>query len=362
VVSCRIRYMADEQVRVAAVLRGEALSPEQWAAFRGPELIAVAAFLHGRFLELALLALDDERRAATEVRASLCERIREKDHETALVAAIRSSARAVEFIPELERNRRAARAVSRELTVRAGFDAPAPLAMELARSLLPAEFVNDMLEKTLEIDQLRDYGSTGDPRDLRQDAILGAAAAYQASWDGYAPGSSTLPPFPGMPLAVAAATPRLRESRWKRAEVYGMAWEWVVSGLAPIFFDDPTTLSQAARQAYRAAWDRRDAKKRGGPGTRAAKRTATLQQRAKMETFGDQGAETAADFPASSAPDPFDRAAVRDETRYLLRHATKRWGDRGRRLLEAASAGANVEEIARQVGVSRTPRSIGLGR
>jgi hypothetical protein len=126
-----------------------------------------------------------------------------------------------------------------------------------------------------------------------------------------------------------------------------------VSGLAPIFFDDPTTLSQAARQAYRAAWDRRDAKKRGGPGTRAAKRTATLQQRAKMETFGDQGAETAADFPASSAPDPFDRAAVRDETRYLLRHATKRWGDRGRRLLEAASAGANVEEIARQVGVSR---------
>jgi len=34
------------------------------------------------------------------------------------------------------------------------------------RSLLPTEFVNDMLEKTLEIDQLRDYGSTDDPRDL----------------------------------------------------------------------------------------------------------------------------------------------------------------------------------------------------
>jgi transposase-like protein len=44
---------------------------------------------------------------------------------------------------------------------------------------------------------------------------------------------------------------------------------------------------------------------------------------------------------------------VRDEARYLLRHATKRWADRGRRLLEAISAGANVEEGARQVGVSR---------
>src|ERR1700686_3032867 len=98
--------MANEQVTcVAAVLRGEALSADQWATFGAPELVALAAFLHGRFLELALLALDDERRPAREVRASLCERIREKEHETALVAAIRSSARAVEFIPELERNR-----------------------------------------------------------------------------------------------------------------------------------------------------------------------------------------------------------------------------------------------------------------
>jgi hypothetical protein len=191
---------------VAAVLRGEALSAEQWAAFGAFQLVALAAFLHGRFLELALLVLEDERRPATEVRASLWEHIREKEHETVLVAAIRSSARAVEFIPELERNRRAARAVSGALIVRAGFDAPAPLAMELARSLLSAEFVNDMLEKTPEIDRLHDYGSTNDPRDLRQDAIVSAAAAYKASWDRHAPGSRTLPPFPGMPPAIAAAT------------------------------------------------------------------------------------------------------------------------------------------------------------
>jgi hypothetical protein len=276
-----------EVVLVRRAIRGESLSPAEWASIPTRLLCAGAFLLFGRFLELGLSAVDDAARPTSDVEAEFRKLITDKSRylDQQQLEAIERSSRAAELLPEAQLNRGAHRALSHEIARRAVTHAPATFGMLAARSKqVDASGPSlKMLYGALEIDRLEDYRSPDESPDLKQLATASAVEKFNDVWQrGW---EEIVKEFKNLPVVEAPRmfAPTLDPRRWKRANIYRMAFVWLGSGLAPIFAGDPDALPQAARDSYRNVLEQRDAKKRGGTGGRHEK----AQERPVTVDFDD---------------------------------------------------------------------------
>jgi hypothetical protein len=139
-------------------------------------------------------------------------------------------------------------------------------------------------------------------------------------------------------------------------ELHGERWEsWrsaqprlvhkIILQLLALFsgFDPVKT----ARQGYRATFEEREAKKRGGTGGWHALRAGTKIDRPQLESFHE---ETIVPEAGRSVE---DAVLTRVDAKLWVATAEQRWGKRARVFLEHLAQDATVEEAAAAAGVSR---------
>src|ERR1017187_358764 len=152
-------------------------------------LIGIAIVLHGRFLELGLLAMDDNTRPVSDVEAELKGRMDRRTFDDQLIEVIEGSPRAAELQPGAQLKRQRFDVVGREIAFRAFAENPATSTMLMADRLPEnpqrisasksnTSLVPSILERTLQIEKLPDWNSPDDPRDLKQAAIEGALKKF----------------------------------------------------------------------------------------------------------------------------------------------------------------------------------------
>ena len=354
---------------------GESLSMDEWASIALTELLAAVILGHGRFLEFGLLAMDDETRPASRVGAEFNNLITDEayDLEVQLLEAIAKSRRAAELLPEVQMNRCVNRALTQEITRRAFHQSPATTVMLVAspKSKAPLQPSSEMLERVLKLQALRNYQSPDDTADIRQDAIAGAVEKFnevwQRAWEQAIEGLEK----PTEPLWMSS--PTLDSKRWHRTEIYRLAEVWLWSGFQSIFFENPSVLPGAARQAYRDQFEQREAKKRGGNGGRHAKAAGTEQERPENIEYVEDienwnasdsnrrvriiDSETGAEREWRGPEDELvqKRSKLSDEAQAnsLERIAEKLWGAKGRRFMKTLEEGAPVDEAAKTAKISR---------
>jgi hypothetical protein len=362
-------------VLIRKALGGESLSTAEWANIALTELLAAAILVYGRFLELGLLALDEEARPQSHVWAEFFSLITDQAHdqEGQLLEVMAKSRRAAELLPEVQMNRDVNRALSQEITTRSFHQSPATALMLVAnpKSKAPVQPSSKMLEKVLEVQALRNYQSPDDAADIKQDAIAGAVEEFnevwQLGWDHASDGREKLTEPPQM------FSPTLDSKRWDRTEIYRLAEVWLSSAFQPIFFENPRVLPDAARQAYRDQFERRDAKKRGGTGGRHAKAAGTGQDKAENLEY-DDGIEN------WKAPDSNRRVRIIDSetgverewrgpedelfqkrhklsgeahANFVERTAEKLWGVKGSRFIKMLKEGGPIDAAAKTADISR---------
>jgi hypothetical protein len=345
-------------IRKAA--RGEQISAAEWAAIPLPQLIVGAVVLHGRFLELGLLAVDDARKQPDEVLAGFRGIVADKarDLDTTLNEMIARSPRDAELLPQAQLNRRVNRMLSREITRRALDRAPASVAMVAAGSTAaqlsePPKhsrvegFSMDLLEKGLEIDRLVDYAAP-EERDLKNDAVVSAVKKFNQIWQRGWERAESLVAEGWFDAPPQTAAPILDSRRWNRAALYNLAANWVVSGLAPIFLEDPCALPEAARQSYRDSLQKRDAKQRGGTGGRHARAAGTARPKSVTLPFDDLAERELSSGTADIKSDSADE---------IIEIARAELGPKAALYFEELARGATPKAAAARVGIST-----GMGR
>jgi hypothetical protein len=198
------------------------------------------------------------------------------------------------------------------------------------------------LLSTLKLDSLPDYASN-DPGDLQGDAILKVEEKYNEQMREAAR------------LLPSVEVPPLENSQGVPAVPHGERWEFLrawrpvlvlqlISQVQPLA--GGFNPAQQARDGYRGAFERREAKVRGGTGGRHAKAAGTQQARAEEVPFEDN-------LHSVSTESAEDIVASRAEAERHLRRAEKLWGAKRRRFFEEIAAGAGVTEAAEAVGISR---------
>jgi len=360
-------------------------------------LIAVAVVWHGRFLELGLLATDDETRPPNEVRAEFFDKITDQSRklDPQIIAMIEGSPRAAELLPEARLNRQRFDAVERELTRWAVAQNPA-LGVMLAANRLPQRSQDNppglkidaqhMIERVLKIDRL---ASPKPPPIGREHVAHLGVLRKDVRWEDRKPNATEAAAEKfheiwqrGWELAVAddgrleppaIFAPVLDSRRHDRAILYGIAEAVLLSAFIPIACENPRALRDAARQGWRGELRKLDAKQRGGTGGREAKAAGTEEN--EIEFVGYEDAKE--DW---RNPDHNRRVFVRDletdtEREYrtiedeiagqeqqrarkalaarALRVAKKRWGDDGVRFLEGYRETGSVQKASEYAGVDR---------
>lgn len=98
---------------IRKAVRGDSLSPAEWGSIALTQLFGGAILVHGRFLELGLMAVDDKARPTSDVDAEFFKLITDKSRnlDEQLLEAIAKSSRAAQILPEAQTNRVANRAL-----------------------------------------------------------------------------------------------------------------------------------------------------------------------------------------------------------------------------------------------------------
>ena len=231
-----------------------------------------------------------------------------------------------------------------------------------AAGLLP-ELASDQVLRDLQVDKKPDFTNLHQPEDLHQIVLLGTVERERAlrqlhgnefmNWlrDNMLPAclSTPLPPIDGRRVGI--------DGRWNQEELCRAVLVDVVARLALPYSDEANQIRNAAHWAKSDAFDKRDAKKRGGPGVRktkkaakvagiAVKRVEVVNLEAVSESvFRDLGGAKS----QSSVEDELD---ARQRAARLLSDAEKAHGAKGRQLLEAVLEGANISEAAEEAGIS----------
>jgi hypothetical protein len=313
----------------------------QWASVPTTRMIAITTVLHGRFLEVAFLALADDTRSDREVWAMLSGPRPPRKTDDELADIIRRSPRASELVGELNDNLAHIALLSRELTMRAVRKNPATGGLFVANSKSPRiepKLAIEFAEAGLGINHLSDFEQRDDPRDLRHEAMAGAINAFnQQAKDALSATLATPWPAPdAVPPAVKDLRPRV-EPPATRARIYHYAYI-CVSGLGQIFAPNPQFLPNAAWWAWRGELDRRKAQKRS---------SLVQDRRADLDALpDDRGPEVEALEAQRQKDDDLDVA-------HYYRIAKKRWGAAGQRFLDGYRATGSVTEAAESAGISR---------
>ena len=291
-----------------------------------------------RVVAAVIWALDDPQRPARDVVASALGLLRESPAHIQAEIARRDTDLAEQAVVYVA----ALRAVSAEVSRRAGFG---PLAMW--RSVTTGATVLGDLYKALRVERLTDY-SDWDPRDLRQEALIGAGEQYRKEMRELA---AVMPyDLELAPIETSLISTALRGARWEfwRAQ-QGRLVQGMFMQLVPLVTGRFKGIQDAARDSYRAEFEQRAAKKRGGGGGRHAKAAGTKQQRAQILSLNEQP-----EVEPDGAESIEDRTALRQEVSHYRRIMEKRHGARGRLLFEAVAQGATTEEAAQEIGIDQT--------
>lgn len=116
-----------------------------------------------------------------------------------------------------------------------------------------------------------------------------------------------------------------------------------------------TTLPHAAHAAQRAEDDLASAKKRGGSGGAKAKRTGTKTVPVQHVQFGDPAEDAGCVDPetlVSHRPTPDKELEALMDAERAFAMAIGRWGESGKRMLEALLDGENYKDAAKAAGIS----------
>lgn len=331
------------------------------------ESLLWAGYLAGRFLELALLLLDDAGRPAGEVWSDFLDVARS---ETRLLERLAQSPRAGIVGNELVEVRKQQAVVARELNLRAARNNPAVAAIALAESadhvLALAEGDNEVrdfekgilesLKRALRIEHLTDYRNPNGSEDLRADAMAGvfehltrlanksrsATVVLGKDVDSLARGAAVVP--------KAEDATILDERRWPRLVIYRWGLEAALWGFLPPLITDQNTLSGIARGTYRNAFRARDAQKRGGAG------------RKRPEANAEPGAESTGAYPKAAVHVPLSEIREEDNPKsdpqdeasamQIIEAARTHLGKRAASYFKEIKAGATQKEAAKAANVS----------
>jgi len=316
---------------------GDALLRKDLGAYPTEHLCWLFASNLCRVVTAIAWALDDQRRPAPEVLGCAFALAQKEPRVHTEIAQVSEelAGRVVSYIGAL-------RAVARELHRRAQ-----PGAIAVWKSVTKQEESLDALLKAIEVDRLLDYANS-DPRDLQQEAQLGAGQEYGRQVRKIA---GLIPPdFELLPIETSLVSTELRGERWEFWRATRRGWvQMLVARLLPLVTARFSRIKAAGRNAYREKFERGAAKKRGGKGGRHAKATGTEQERATHVSLNVAALEN---LLRSGAPQVEDQIALRQQIGSYYRIMERSHGKQGRRLMEALEKGANHEEAARQAGIS----------
>jgi hypothetical protein len=215
------------------------------------------------------------------------------------------------------------------------------------------------LQKVLRIERLPDHTSN-DPGDLQSDAVLKVQYEYHREKERLA---AQLPVFDVAPIVASFyVSTDLQGERWKawRSERPWRARE-IILWLLPLFSQfDPV---EAARQGYRATFDKRRAKKRGGPGDRRGEADETEEEAVKHVQYVEDDTDEKDRAPYFRTLDPVtgaeplrntpeDSVAEKREMDRLIGLARAKLGTKAANYFRQLAAGASQNDAARAAAVS----------
>jgi hypothetical protein len=313
----------------------------------------LVAFFHAQILECCILAVDDNGPMA-EVSKQV-RRVISLESEAAILREIyRIQPGGPQFAALMLHLRRNIEQAVKELTNRVK---PGVGAVTLLARMWPSlESIGKAFLTVLKIDEVSDYqerdneSGSGKPTDLRQDVIvraLDALATLEQRATAGLPERISAPPL--LTLALG--------KRWDRERLYAQTMKSVIGQLLPVFDGEVETLPRVARQAYRDYFEHRDAKKRGGRGSRHAKAAGTEQDSVEKIPWDDAalapealtGVEREGDTPEDLAIEAEHRDLRRQKIAALYRFVQKRWGLKGRLFLEGLEAGCRLSRHLKEL-------------